>query len=150
MSLETEQKKALQKQHKIKQVEDDLVTWIQNALDPKSFKIKKLEESQFRNLVSVADTTESTEVIKNFIRYQVGRGEKWGRGKESLAAKIIQDIDKNIKKTAENIGKELKEENYKPIWIELIRRYLGYGYRHLKYLKYLEDERLKSSKGSSQ
>jgi hypothetical protein len=132
MSEISNQHKELEIQKNIRQTEDDLVTWIQNALD--KTKYGDLEESQFRNLVRVSDTTESAEVIKNFIRYQVGRDKKWGRGKESLAEKIIEDIDVNIKKNAQIIA-ECCQTDYKPIWLELIRRYLGYGARHLKYIK---------------
>ena len=132
MSITTDQKVELQVQKAIRQSEDDLVTWIQDALD--KTKYGDLEESQFRNLVRVADTTDSAEVIKNFIRYQVGRDKKWGRGKESLAERLIQDIDGNIKKTAGIIA-ECSQIDFKPIWLELIRRYLGYGSRHLKYLR---------------
>ncbi|HBL11265.1 MAG TPA: hypothetical protein DD379_07640 [Cyanobacteria bacterium UBA11162] len=137
MSYATEQKIELQIQKGIRQAEDDLVIWIQDALDNcqygKSGK-EELEESQFRNLIRVADTTDSAEVIKNFIRYQVGREKKWGRGKESLAERIVQDIDGKIKKTAQIIA-ECSQSDFKPIWLELIRRYLGYGSRYLKYLK---------------
>ena len=132
MSITTEQKVELQVQRAIRESEDDLVTWIQDALD--KTKYGDLEESQFRNLVRVSDTTDSAEVIKNFIRYQVGRDKKWGRGKESLAERLIQDIDGNIKKTAGIIA-ECSQIDFKPIWLELIRRYLGYGSRHLKYLR---------------
>ncbi len=132
MSLPTENKIELQLQKGIRQAEDDLVIWIQSALD--NTKYGDLEESQFRNLLRVSDTTDSTEVIKNFLRYQVGRDKKWGRGKDSLAEKIVQDIDGNIKKTAQAIA-EYSQSDFKPIWLELIRRYLGYGSRYLKYLK---------------
>lgn len=132
MSFSTEQKVELQVQKGIRQAEDDLVTWIQDALD--QTKYGDLEEAQFRNLVRVSDTTDSAEVIKNFIRYQVGRDKKWGRGKDSLAEKIVQDIDGNIKKSAQIIA-ECSQIDFKPIWLELIRRYLGYGSRHLKYLR---------------
>jgi len=132
MTYAAEQKIELQVQKAIRQAEDDIVMWIQDALE--KTKYGDLEESQFRNLVRVADTTDSAEVIKNFIRYQVGRDKKWGRGKESLAEKLIQDIDGNIKKTAEKIAEDC-QTNFKPVWLELIHRYLGYGSRHLKYLK---------------
>ncbi|NEQ65616.1 MAG: hypothetical protein F6J86_10880 [Symploca sp. SIO1B1] len=128
----TEQQVEFQVQRSIRQNEDDLVLWIQAALD--KTKYGNLEESQFRNLVRVADTTDSVEVIKNFIRYQVGRDRKWGRGKDSLAERIVQDIDFNLKKTAQIIA-EYSHIDFKPIWIELIRRYLGYGSRYLKYLR---------------
>lgn len=132
MSFSTEQKIELQVQKDIRKAEDDLVTWIQDALD--KTKYGDLEEAQFRNLVRVSDTTDSAEVIKNFLRYQVGRDKKWGRGKDSLAERIVQDIDGKIRKTSEDIAKGWQID-FKPIWLELIRRYLGYGSRHLKYLK---------------
>ena len=97
----------------IRQAEDDLVIWIKEALDKSKYEKlgkDKLEETQFRNLVRVSDTTESVEVIKNFVRYQVGRGNKWGKGKDSLAEKIIQDIDRNIKTKADYILKTINAE----------------------------------------
>ncbi|CDM96284.1 MAG: hypothetical protein P5702_00080 [Limnospira sp. PMC 1291.21] len=118
-------------QRGIRQAEDQLVIAIQDALDKTQY--ENLEESQFRNLVRVADTTDSTEVIKNFLLYQVGRERKWGRGKNSLADRIIYDIDKTLKTAAENIGKSVNRKNINSIWLELIRRYLGYGARYLKY-----------------
>lgn len=118
-------------QRGIRQSEDQLVTAIQNALDQTEY--GNLEESQFRNLVRVADTTDSTEVIKNFLLYQVGRDRKWGRGKNSLADRIIRDIDQTLKKAADNIAKSANSKNINGIWLELIRRYLGYGARYLKY-----------------
>ncbi|WP_353930213.1 hypothetical protein WJM97_18230 [Okeanomitos corallinicola TIOX110] len=128
----SEQHKQLKIQKGIRQAEDDLVIWIQDALDKTTY--EDLEPSQFRNLVRVADTTDSAEVIKNFLNYQVGRDKKWGRGEGSLAAQIIDDIDHNIKKAAKIIG-ECCEADFKPIWLDLIRRYLGYGARYLKYKK---------------
>jgi hypothetical protein len=128
----SEHHKKLQIQKGIRQSEDRLVTWIQDALDDKK-SYGELEESQFRNLLRVSDTTESTEVIKNFIRYQVGRDKKWGRGKDSLAAKLIQDIDSRIKELAHKIANDVKTDDFNSIWIELIRRYLGYGARYLIY-----------------
>lgn len=132
MTDATEQKIELQVQKGIRQSEDDLVIWIKDALN--KTKYGDLEESQFRNLLRVSETTDSAEVIKNFIRYQVGRDQKWGRGKESLAERLIQDIDGNIKEVAQRVAKSSKND-FKPIWLELIRRYLGYGFRHLTYLR---------------
>lgn len=139
MSYRSEQENEFKIQKAIRKAEDDLVIWIQSALDnskykkfkPEKPKDEKLEESQFRNLVRVADTTESAEVVKNFLRYQVGRGDKWGRGKGSLAEQIIEDIDVKLKKKASEISGNY---DFQKIWLELTRRYLGYGARYLKYL----------------
>jgi len=144
----------------IRQAEDDLVLWIQNALDTCEYGKagrNKLEEAQFRNLVRVADTTSSPEVIKNFVRYQVGRDDKWGRGQNSLAERIVADINTQLKTKAVEILKESKasqtdavvsdsdssegpaipdmtRQETNEVHIELVRRYLGYGARYLKYL----------------
>jgi hypothetical protein len=128
MSDFSEQQKQLKIQQGIRKTEDKLVTDIQEALDETSY--GSLEESQFRNLVRVADTTDSIEVIKNFLLYQVGRGDKWGRGKNSLAQRIIDDI-KKIEKNAEAIAKNAKSDDINFVWLELTRRYLGYGARYL-------------------
>ena len=130
----TEQQKELKVQKGIRDAEDGLVEAIQRALDDHS-SYGDLEESQFRNLVRVSDTTESPEVIKNFLLYQVGRDRKWGRGQNSLAQKIIQDIDNEIRRKAEKIASDADVESFKSIWIELIRRYLGYGVRYLTSLR---------------
>jgi len=122
-------------QQGIRLAEDEIVKAIEKAL--KESKYGDLEESQFRNLVRVATSTESAEVIKNFLRYQVGRGTKWGRGKDSLAESIIKDIDNWIHQKAIAIAKEAEVSKGSPkaneIKMDLIRRYLGYGARYLKY-----------------
>ncbi|MEH1969181.1 hypothetical protein [Nostoc sp.] len=130
-------KVALNVQKAIRQAEDDLVIAIETALDNCEyirFGNKKLEESQFNNLQRVADTTDSAEVIKNFICYQVGREEKWGRGQNSLAAQIIRDINFSLNIRANQIATQNPGADIKYIWIQLIRRYIGYGSRYLTYL----------------
>ncbi|MBE9010459.1 hypothetical protein IQ250_09600 [Pseudanabaenaceae cyanobacterium LEGE 13415] len=134
----------LLKQKGIQQAEDDLVKWIEDVLDQSDYGRKgdyELKDSQFRNLVRVADTTESARVIKNFLLYQVGRDSdkkkkisKWGLGENSLARCVIRDIDNSLKATAEQIANDSKYPDFNEIYIELIRRYLGYGARYLTYL----------------
>ena len=122
----------------VRDAEDKLVIAIQDALNTTDYGKSgndTLEESQFRNLVRVSDSTESVEVIKNFLRYQVGRDKKWGRGDKSLANKIISDIDGMIFDKAKKITEGLEDAKRKQVHLELVRRYLGYGARHLKYLR---------------
>ncbi|AFY55873.1 hypothetical protein Riv7116_3417 [Rivularia sp. PCC 7116] len=153
MNEDNQTRIALKIEGKIRQAEDDLVKAIVDALrDSEYLKSgdKKLEESQFNNLLRVADTSESPEVIKNFIFYQVGRDEKWGRGKKSLAAKIVNDIDGNLQNKASEIAKEaftgeVPKEEIKKIQMQLIRLYLGYGSRYLKYLNTVNDPKNKST-----
>jgi hypothetical protein len=138
---QNQQRLELAIQKAIRKSEDSVVKLIEEALnnsDYQKFKgnpnDKKLEESQFRNVVSVADSTESPEVIKNFLRYQTGREKKWGRGKNSLAETIIRHIDGDLRKLANEISEQTSRDKFKEIWLDLIRRYLGYGSRHLLYL----------------
>ncbi|MEL6605609.1 MAG: hypothetical protein AAFP20_20555 [Cyanobacteria bacterium J06614_10] len=121
----------------IRQVEEDIVIAVETALDKGKYDREgrnKLEASQFRNLVRVAEATESPAVVKNFLRYQVGRDRKWGRGKDSLAEHIINDIDGVLRRLAANIAKSAGSTDNRRIHINLIRRYLGYGSRRLRYL----------------
>ncbi|MBH8566563.1 hypothetical protein I8748_31170 [Nostoc sp. CENA67] len=131
----SEQQKQLKIQQGIRKQEDELVISIQIALDNHN-SYGDLEESQFRNIVRVSDTTESTEVIKNFLLYQLGRDRKWGRGEDSLAFIIIRDIETKIKNIAITIAEYAKTDDpddLKNIHLELTRRYLGYGARYLVY-----------------
>ena len=131
MTQFSDQQKQLKIQQEIRKAEDDLVISVEAALE--EAKYGDLEESQFRNLVRVADTTDSKEVIKNFLRYQMGRDKKWGRGPDALASRIIRDIDEGLKDKAGAIARTAQTSDEKPIAIELIRRYLGYGARYLTY-----------------
>jgi hypothetical protein len=139
MSLEAD----LKIQKGIRDAEDEIVQAIESALNEKEYEKfgnKQLEEAQFRNLLNVATSTDSSEVVKNFLRYQVGRGEKWGRGQNSLAEAIVTDIQGLLKNKAKTIAENaLVIENVtakiNEIHMDLIRRYLGYGSRYLVYKK---------------
>jgi hypothetical protein len=120
-------------QQGIRAYEDELVNKIEAAFEKK---YGQLDTSQYQNLVQVALSTESPEVIKNFLRYQVGRDTKWGRGEGSLAEAIVSEIQGDLKTQATAIATEAGDSKLeKEVHIELIRRYLGYGKRHLTYLK---------------
>jgi hypothetical protein len=138
--------KELKIQQGIKAKEDEIVQLIQEAFTNGKYPKNKLQEAQVRNLVSVANETESPEVVKNFLRYQVGREDKWGRGKDSLAEIIINHIDTKLKEYSEDIAKESESVDKKRILMQLIRRYLGYGVRHHKYVTYVYEESEKEKK----
>ncbi len=134
MKLEIE----LKIQKGIRDAEDDIVKAISAALNKKE-SYGGLEESQFRNLLNVATSTSSSEVVKNFLRYQSGRDKKWGQGTGSLAEAIINDIQQLLFNTAKAIvtNAEVSENvtaKINEVHMDLIRRYLGYGSRHLVYL----------------
>lgn len=144
MSLQTE----LKIQRGIREAENELVEEMEKAFECKR---GNLEESQFRNLLQVALSTESPEVVKNFLRYQVGRDEKWGRGKDSLAEAIVDHIQDFLSKKARSITTDAAApEKTNDVHMDLIRRYLGYGSRHLTWLKKGQDNsEADSSKSNS-
>lgn len=51
--------------------------------------------------------------------------------------RIIQDIDTNLKQAARKIAQDATTEEFKSIWMDLIRRYLGYSALYLRYLNSL-------------
>ncbi|MEN2383591.1 MAG: hypothetical protein KA716_32395 [Gloeotrichia echinulata DEX184] len=133
MSYISEQNQNIHIQNSIRKAEDELFNAIQNIIDNKVLS-SELEESKFRELLRVSQITESPEVIKNFLRYQLGRDSKWGRGKDSLAARIIQDIDTTIQELAKKIALENKTDNFNSIWLDLMRRYFGVGVNYLSFI----------------
>jgi hypothetical protein len=129
MSLQVE----LNIQKGIRETEDELVKKMEEAFQTT---YGNLEESQFRNLLQVALSTESPEVVKNFLRYQVGRDDKWGKGNGSLAEAIVSHIQGFLKDRANAIAQTAKApEKTNTIHMDLIRRYLGYGSRHLTWIR---------------
>lgn len=100
--------------------------------------------SQLRNLVAVAGETESPAVVLNFIRYQMGRdnkGENWAKGKtdERIGDRFIYALSNKegavrqaLKGVVGTEGDALTEQL---AWMELIRYFLGFATRYMKYLE---------------
>ncbi len=101
--------------------------------------------SQRRNLIAVAMETESPAVVSNFIRYQVGRdnrGSNWGKsiGTETLGQRFIDQLDHADGAIAAALG-DVPGLDQDPMLrqlarIALIRQFLGFASRHLKYLEF--------------
>jgi hypothetical protein len=144
MSLQIE----LKIQRGIREAENELVEKMEEAFESQR---GNLEESQFRNLLQVALSTESPEVVKNFLRYQVGRDDKWGRGKDSLAEAIVSHIQGFLSEKAKSITTDATApEKANDVHMDLIRRYLGYGSRHLTWInKGQSESEADSSKSNS-
>nr|MDW8082157.1 hypothetical protein [Candidatus Calescibacterium sp.] len=92
---------------------------------------KKTEESQFRNLQNIASATDSILVLKNFLRYQMGRGYI----DEKVGNQILEEDIKTLKEKAEEIAKQegLGEgDEFRAFLMEFVRLYLGFFVRALK------------------
>lgn len=91
-----------------------------------------LREAQLRNVINVADGTESVELVKNFIRYQIGRqGGGWRH--RGFGEALIDCIEKEVAGLAERVAREAQAE-VRLAHIKLVRLFLGYLNRYFVYL----------------
>lgn len=113
-----------------------------------------MEKSQLRNLLNVAVTSRSPEVVINFIRYQIGREkDKWGRDDNSFGHTVINDLRGIVKELASKVVEHvtvrmpdaLQAETLPDIaYVRLMQLYLGYLNRAFYYGKETGDfERLR-------
>ncbi len=79
--------------------------------------------TQFQELAGKANATKSVNEIKNFIRYQIGRGRGWRQ--DNFGEELLGQLGK----VAELAGTDSE------LHIQLVRLYLGYLNRHVRYLR---------------
>lgn len=140
---------ALRIERQISYQMDEILFKIQNIA--KKFAIaSKDKKSPFRNVVAVAtDSSSSLEVIKNYIRYQVGRSSsspiwKTSTDNKLFATAVVEDINslsENAQKILTSIRKEIpnsndlspyldktqnQEQMKKYLHLKLTQLYLGY------------------------
>ena len=110
----------------------------------------RLSHSQLRNLIAIAMETESPAVVTNFIRYQIGRAgrnDPWikpespgGTTGDRLIGELetgtVQEALALVEGTLEQGGASaLDAVTSRRARIELIRHFLGFASRYLKYLE---------------
>ncbi|MCP4425756.1 MAG: hypothetical protein GY803_14775 [Chloroflexi bacterium] len=99
-----------------------------------------MDVSQTQNLLSVAQDTGSVEVVKNYIRYQIGRdgnSRSWRKGAPGFGEELIREIDR-LREVAEGVvpaDSPDRERVVDQTWMKLTRRYLGYLHRYFYYNK---------------
>lgn len=101
-----------------------------------------MELNQLQNLLSTAQDTQSVEVVKNFIYYQMGRdnrGRSWRkseRNQPSFGDRLIQALDE-LRDTAVPITEKYggQTEDIDKAWMNLTRLYLGNLRRYFYYHK---------------
>lgn len=107
-----------------------------------------MEKSQLRNLLNVATTTSSPEVVINFIRYQIAReGDKWGKDQNSFGHTLIKHLREEVKEWAKIVAQEVKahmpnepsDALDSTAYIQLIRLFIGYLNRAFYYGKEVKD-----------
>jgi len=142
MSLTFEQKR------KIDLAKEHLVPAAESLLDrAKVVKIGRndLGESQLRNLIAIANETQSPAVVLNFIRYQMGRDSRnrnWSKrvggemGGETVGELFLKELEKGAIATAlEGMASVIENDEQKQlVRIELFRHFLGFASRYMKFL----------------
>ena len=110
---------------KIEKKLDKIVEMAESAV-PSNEQIKKISDTQLRNIQNMANSTYSVKALENFIAYQVGRK----KIPKEFKDKIISDFN-NLKQLSIEIAGEENSE----VHMELIRLYLGFLVRGFKYKK---------------
>lgn len=114
---------------------------MQQMMDDNRIWQSKMELSQIQNVLAVALDTNSVEVVKNYLRYQIGRDTTAGSWRRRLASGptfgeiVIAEIDRlnewAVTITNEEKGTPLTDKT----WMNLTRLYLGYMRRYFYYQK---------------
>lgn len=124
---------------------NELLAGMKKFVDDTHIWESRMEVHQMNNVVAVAQETNSVEVVKNYIRYQVGRdvrNENWrwrvGGIKnfgEQLVDKLdeLHDLATGIVVGASNPGAPHRDVD--PVWVALTRAYLGQLTRYFVYNK---------------
>ena len=103
---------------------DQLIKESQELVDrnwkkgPKKLFLSKLRRNQIRNILDMAQATDSFKALQMFIRYQAGR--------EMISHDFAEDLVTELEKIQKKSG------------VESIRVYLGYLYRYFVWKKSLE------------
>ena len=99
----------------------------------------KLGDSQLKNLLAIANETESPAVVTNFVRYQMGRrkdGWEWqGENRIRLGDRLIEAIDNGAVKAAVDAVADLDDVQRQLAKMLMLRHFLGFISRHLTYLR---------------
>lgn len=135
--ITTKTKKTIEEKHL-----DNLIERAHRLIDNTDIASKKsrMEEAQFHNVLSVACATESFKVVENFICYQIGRDRKRENWRfNDFGEKLLDELI-GLEEKAKEIAKE-SGDDYKTIWIELVRNFLGYLSRYFVYERSKKEER---------
>ncbi|MBE2199681.1 MAG: hypothetical protein IAE79_13785 [Anaerolinea sp.] len=135
----------MQRELRINQAIDEqlnsILKQMQALLETSRIWESKMEVGQVQNLLAVAQETDSVEVVKNFIRYQIGRdttGSSWRRRVGTgpvFGEQIITELDKleGIARTL--VAQDAVDLEIDRTWMKMTRLYLGYLRRYFYYKK---------------
>lgn len=124
---------------------NELLVEMQRFVDNTRIWESRMEEHQMTNLVGVAGQTGSVEVVKNFVRYQIGRDTRnenwrWRVGSvKNFGEQVVDKLDE-LRGMAEGIvagasNPTAGERDVDRVWMSLCRVYLGHLSRYFYYKK---------------
>lgn len=105
----------------------------------------RMEKNQLRNLLNVAVTSRSPEVVINFIRYQIARDQdKWSRFGHTVIEDLRGIVDELAARVEETVKNEMPdapqaETLRHTAYVRLMQLYLGYLNRAFYYGKETND-----------
>jgi hypothetical protein len=142
-------RRAMLIQHEIDLKTNRLIELMRDLVDKPQAAASQMEKHQIGNLLEVTTGTDSVELVKNFIQYQIGRdvsGKSWRAN--TFGNRLIQLIDREVKEIAGAIAgkvaekakpKKLDDAGVKAltdeIWIGLVRQLVGQMNRYFYYQK---------------
>jgi len=142
----SDQRRHMAIQRGIERAMNELVRNMQSLVDDNKINIvaSDMEKHQIGNVLGVALETDSVELVKNFIFYQVGRDAKassWRRN--GFGQELANRLD-NLRTTAIGIANEVHKQlglaapdpqEVEEVWMQLVRQYLGQMNRYFYYQK---------------
>ena len=132
-------------QHAVEQFTNEIIRRMRELVDETDVVKSRMEKHQIVNLLSVALETPSVELVKNFIRYQIGRDvSRTSWRKNDFGEKLVQALDElrddaevmvRDRSIARHLGDEVQDQDIDELWIEMTRQYLGQLNRYFYYKK---------------
>ncbi len=132
-------------QHAVEQFTNEIIRRMRELVDETDVVNSRMEKHQIGNLLSVALETPSVELVKNFIRYQIGRDvSRTSWRKNDFGEKLVQALDQlrddaevmaRDRSIASHLGDKVQDQDIDELWIEMTRQYLGQLNRYFYYKK---------------
>jgi hypothetical protein len=132
---------------------DRVIRLAQELIDTKLFGAHPhaglLRESHLRHALAVANTTDSPEALKSWVRYQVARPDGRGWQHERFGLTLVEQLDGPLAELAREVAAEAAAPAAeREAWLRLVRLHLGYLARHFAYREHERLERERERRGA--
>lgn len=116
---------------------NQILPQMKELLDTTKIWDSKMELHQLQNLLATAQDTSSVEIVKNFIRYQMGRDNRGDSWRKNQFGDLVIDALDDLQMMAQTIVGDCNgsESDIDWAWMALTRLYLGNLRRYFYYQK---------------